>query len=100
MALLFAALSRPHTPHCGMSCLSVLKTLEPRSCMRLQACHNVVRRAWAKTTRTYDRTQRQRRPTYRLRQSSGMGRAGEQECGKDAMPPPAVAAAQHKQRAC
>ncbi|KAL4420108.1 hypothetical protein ABPG77_000589 [Micractinium sp. CCAP 211/92] len=67
---------------------------------QLKACHNVVRRAWAKTTRTYDRTQRQRRPTYRLRQSSGMGRAGEQECGKDAMAPPAVAAAQHEQRAC
>lgn len=71
---------------------------KPHTC--LQACHNAVRRAWAKTTRTYCRTQRQRRPSYRLRQSSGTGRGGEREGGEDATAPPAVAAAQHVQRAC
>ncbi len=77
-----------------------MKTLTYSSRKWLQACHDVVRRAWAKTTRTYDRTQRQRRPTYRLRQSSGMGRVGEQECGKDAIVPAAISAAHHEQRAC
>ena len=71
---------------------------KPHTC--LQACHNAVRRAWAKTTRTYCRTQRPRRPSYRLRQSSGTGRGGEREGGEDATAPPAVAAAQHVQRAC
>ncbi|KAL4444376.1 hypothetical protein ABPG75_012113 [Micractinium tetrahymenae] len=70
---------------------------------QLKACHNAVRRAWAKTTRTYGRTQRQRRPGYRLRQSGGVGGGGEPEggepMGEDAAVPPAVAAARHMQRA-
>ena len=43
---------------------------------RAQACHNAVKRAWAKTTRTYARGQRQRRPSYRLRQSFGAAGGG------------------------
>ncbi|PRW56701.1 kinesin K39 isoform B [Chlorella sorokiniana] len=38
---------------------------------QLKACHNVVKRAWERATRTFVRKQRQRRPSYRLRQSTG-----------------------------
>ena len=36
-----------------------------------QVCHNVVKKAWAQTTRNNGRKQRQRRPSYCLRQSTG-----------------------------
>ena len=61
-----------------------------------QACHNAVKRAWARTTRTYTRQQKQRRrPSYRLRQSSGApSRDGSAEEGEgDAAP--ALVAARH-----
>lgn len=85
-----------------------------------QACHNVVKRAWDRTTRTFVRKQRQRRPSYRLRQSTGPAgggsRAGaeleepedanavaaaaaDEEGMELAAPPPALVAAQHTRRA-
>ncbi|EFN57871.1 hypothetical protein CHLNCDRAFT_141868 [Chlorella variabilis] len=45
----------------------------------LKVCHNVVKKAWAKTTRTYSRKQRQRRPSYRLRQSTGAAASSEDD---------------------
>lgn len=81
-----------------------------------QACHTVVKRAWERTTRTFVR--KQRRPSYRLRQSTGAsgGRArsacemeeaeeGEAAAASDeegmesAALPPAIVAAQHARRA-
>jgi hypothetical protein len=43
----------------------------------LQVCHKVVKKAWAKTTRTYTRKAQQRLPAYRLRQ--GISTAGGRE---------------------
>lgn len=77
-----------------------------------QACHNAVKKAWAKTTRSFGRAKQQRRPSYRLRQSVGAasgGRGAEADAaGGDAAEepaaaeaaalPPAVVAAQHAMR--
>lgn len=67
-----------------------------------------MKRAWAKITRTYSRKQRQRRPSYRLRQSSGMGCGSERDSSRAEAQPeleagapavlPSVAAAQHAHR--
>lgn len=71
-----------------------------------QVCHNVVKKAWAKTTRTYGAKQ-QRRPSYRLRQSAGgcsdaaeaVAAVAAEEKAQQRMMPPAVVAAQHHAQA-
>ena len=81
-----------------------------------QVCHNAVKRAWERTTRTFSRKQRQRRPSYRLRQSTGVAGSGsrggeleeqeeaaaaaaaEEEAMEAAAAPPALKAAQHTRR--
>lgn len=84
-----------------LCCTALLKTL--------QACHNAVKKAWARTTRTFGRTQRARRPSYRLRQSTGApgssvkglalgaAEAGAEEVEEEEVccVPPALVAAQH-----
>lgn len=71
----------------------------------MQACHKVVKQAWAKTTHTYGLKQRQRRPSYRLRQSSGAPSGSTRDCDMAPAeevvmkgPPPAWRAAQHSTR--
>lgn len=51
----------------------------------------MVKKAWAKTTRTYSRKQRQRRPSYRLRQSTGAAVGGSRQAGEPATAGEAVA---------
>lgn len=41
-----------------------------------QVCHKAAKNAWAQTTRTYGRSQRQRRPSYCLHRSSGAALRG------------------------
>ena len=56
--------------------LCAVPTRCPPCCSPPQVCHNVVKKAWAQATRTYSRKQRQRRPSYCLRQSTGAAPAG------------------------
>lgn len=69
----------------------------------LKACHNAVKKAWARTTRTHSRQQRKRRPSYRLRQSTGAPSASRDasaaaEEGEGGVMQPALVAACHMLR--
>ena len=69
----------PPPPPPPVACSHPKPRPPPTPCPPPQECHNIVKRAWAKTTRTFNRTQQKRRPSYCLRQSSGAGRKGEGE---------------------